>query len=95
MNTSRRTAFTLIELLVVITILAVLAALLMPALSSAKDRSKTLQCANNQRQLAMGFEGYLNDRSGYYPYAMPECPLSVWCPLYNMNWNGVNAVRHR
>ena len=64
-------AFTLIELLVVITIIAVLAALLMPALQSARVRAKTAGCANNEKQIGVGFATYLNDHSGYYPYQMP------------------------
>ena len=68
-------AFTLIELLVVITIIAVLAALLMPALATARDRSKTARCANNQRQLGVAFSLFLNDNNGYFPYIQPECPF--------------------
>lgn len=64
-----RLAFSLVELLVVITIIAVLMALLLPALKAANDRAKTAACANNQRQLAFGFTGYLSDNNGYYPYA--------------------------
>jgi prepilin-type N-terminal cleavage/methylation domain-containing protein len=54
-------AFTMIELLVVITITAILAALLLPALAGAKDRAKTSSCVNNCRQLAVACHLYLTD----------------------------------
>lgn len=59
-----RIAFTLIELLVVISIIAVLAALLMPAMSMARDASRRSVCASNLRQIGMTVEAYTADNDG-------------------------------
>jgi len=60
----RRWGFTLLELLVVIAIIAVLAALLLPALSAAKENAKRTICQNNQRQLALAWQIYADDHNG-------------------------------
>jgi prepilin-type N-terminal cleavage/methylation domain-containing protein len=63
----RRSAFTLTELLVVIGIIAVLIAILMPALSKARAAANRTVCLSNIRQLGMGILMYCNDNSGYFP----------------------------
>ena len=59
--------FTLIELLVVMAIIAILAGILMPALSSARERSRAVKCQGNIGQLAMVFNFYGEDSGGYLP----------------------------
>jgi prepilin-type N-terminal cleavage/methylation domain-containing protein/prepilin-type processing-associated H-X9-DG protein len=60
-------AFTLIELLVVITIIAILAALLFPVFSRAKEESKKTACLSNMSQISLGDAMYLTDYDGNYP----------------------------
>jgi prepilin-type N-terminal cleavage/methylation domain-containing protein/prepilin-type processing-associated H-X9-DG protein len=59
-----RSAFSLMELLVVITIIAILAAMLMPAIKLVRESAKTTVCMNQQRQLAIAIQGYANDWEG-------------------------------
>jgi len=63
----RKRAFTLIELLVVIAVIAILAALLLPALSAARQRAWTIACNSNLRQIGLGMTIYADDADGFYP----------------------------
>ncbi|MEI8063959.1 MAG: prepilin-type N-terminal cleavage/methylation domain-containing protein, partial [Verrucomicrobiota bacterium] len=66
-------SFTLVELLVVVAIIGVLAALLLPAVGTAKDRAKAVVCAHNEKRMGEAFNSYLNDNQGFYPYIYPTC----------------------
>ncbi len=82
-------AFTLIELLVVVAIIAILAALLLPALAGAKARGRAIACLNNERQLALATLMYAGDNEDHWPYNLggTEIKETEGQGLF-LNWTG-------
>jgi prepilin-type N-terminal cleavage/methylation domain-containing protein/prepilin-type processing-associated H-X9-DG protein len=85
-GSARNGGFTLIELLVVIAIIAILAAMLLPALSRAKDKARRIGCLNNIHQMALGSQMYADDYNG-------SLSNDTWYPLDGSSYKpGVRTI---
>jgi prepilin-type N-terminal cleavage/methylation domain-containing protein len=98
-NLQRRSAFTLIELLVVISIIAVLIALLLPAVQASREAARRTQCNNHLKQIALAIHNFENayqtlpsSRLGpqYATWLVQILPYVEQSPLYN-SWNLTNT----
>lgn len=86
---SRRTTFTLVELLIIISIIAVLASLLLPALRMAKLKAQSIQCMNNLRTIGQAFSLYSSDNDDFFPATGPTWGGLAYSTVY---WQSALAV---
>lgn len=70
--------FTLVELLIVIAIIAILASLLLPALSKAREKATGVQCVNNLKALSTAMQNYAGDNNDMIPFYIPGSTKILW-----------------
>jgi prepilin-type N-terminal cleavage/methylation domain-containing protein len=88
----RPDGFTLIELLVVIAIIAILAALLLPALASAKNRAQMVTDINNNKQIMLATQIYANDGNDYLPQSSWDPSVNCWAAATGWPQGPVNSA---
>ncbi len=75
-STSSGRAFTLLELIVVMAIITILAAMLIPSISGARESARSASCMSNLKQIGVAMQIYVSENAGYYPWSGVAAPVA-------------------